>query len=342
MIDVLQTTTLALYPELRDDLTPEQWQSLADGYRSPSKPEEAAEWDKENDQWIHDRIVTRAFGDRALRVFVDVPAEQDDNKLFIALGEFGNGITEPAVHRARVVRDVVSPESTLILLPNDTYDERDNLALTRRELDKLRDQDATPLVERLQSLSEGFEDVAVFGPSQGATLGAIFGAHKNSPVVSLGAIEAPNVVRRPNRLSLAKDFAKSAGHLAENIQANAPQADSAVVERHVGSINALGTLRYGLGLLLPSNLAIAALMKNNNFKFDARRTIERGGSVAHVWTAGSPVSPDVENMRIAEELGSQTRYSSLRLAGETADHSSTNIAAVCVAAMNRAIHARQS
>lgn len=337
MITTVESTTLQHYPELQGELTGEQWESIARGYHTPFAHDEEAAWKQETRDWIDSRIVTRSYGERALRVFVDTPAEADNRKVMVALGEFGNGLTDPAIHRARIVRDAVSPESTMLLMPNDSYEDTNNLDLTHAERKQLLNQEATPLVRRLQALVEGFEDVSIFAPSQGATVGAAFGADKFSPTTAIGAIEAPNVVRRPNRLFLAKDFGGSASHLVENIKINAPQDDSLIVENHAESITALGNVRYGLGIMLPANLAIAGLMKNNDFGFDARRTLERGGSVSHLWTAQSLVSPDAANTRIAEKLASYDTYSALRLQGEIADHSSTNVAAVCVAAMNRAM-----
>lgn len=324
------------YPEITDLVSDQQWEAIIKGYDRGLN---------EVNDWVAAHTTERTYGTAALRVVMERPQDHDTDKVFVALGEFGNGITNAAVERARIVRNATVPEAALVLLPNDSLD-GNVLGLTRRERKQLLRGNADPMVNRVQSLTEEFSDVTIFGPSQGATIGAAYVAHANSPESALAAIEPPNVVRRNHALKLVSDFGQSASMLKQNIGINdAEPTDghaSDVVTQHLNSITPLGTLRYMGGLLLPSNLALRGIMMTDAFQRDISIGLDRGSSVSHVWTKPSLISPRSANSSIAYDLSAYGGYFSQELAGEYADHSSTNVAAVCVAAVSEALKRRRN
>lgn len=334
MSDTLRSSTLEAYPEISDLVRDEQWDEMAKVYRQTAA---------EIQEWMEPRIKLRMCGNRAVRMLIDRPGESDNRSVFFALGEFGNGLTDAVVARALATRNATTPGSTLIVVPNDTYDEMNNLDLTQKERRELK-HGSEPITERLLYMSGVYDDVTLFGPSQGASVGAAFASHKDSPEVALAAIEPPNVVKR-NLLRLGKDFAGSAAHLADNIRINDPEL-TGVAAKHLSSLRATGTARYGLGLLLPSNVALQNVLRTDTFQQDATIALEKGSSVAHVWAEHSLVSPTEKNHAVAYDIsehprGADLRYFSQVLSGEYADHSMTNVAGICVAAVARALELRQ-
>ncbi len=323
------------YPEITDLVSEQQWGAIARGFDRGIT---------EVQDWVSGNTIHRPFGQKVLRIVMEQPRNADPHKIFVALGEFGNGITNAAAERARIVRDVTVPEATLVLLPNNSLG-GNVLDISHSERRQLVHGNADPLVNRVQSITEGFSDVTIFGPSQGATVGAAYIAHPNSPEAALAAVETSNVVRREHTPQLVMDFVRSGAMLKQNIGINDAEPVgghvSDVIAEHLNSITALGALHFMGGLLLPSNLALRGIMMNDVFQQHITAGLDRGSSVAHIWTKKSLISPHGANNGIAYDLGGYSSYFSQELAGEYADHSSTNVAAVCVAAVSQAIKLRR-
>lgn len=278
---------------------------------------------------------------RAFRLFEERPFEWDESQALICLGEFGNGLNHAAVARAIAIRDAVMPNANLLMFPNDCYEDRAFVNLSKDERRRLRHGDPGPMVERVQTTLEkppelqAYETVAVFGPSQGGTIGAAVAADPNSPVVALHTNEAPNVKDR-SRLKLVRNFAGSGAHLKDAIRINGDPELLPIVGHHIDQLTIPGMARFVRGIVLPQNIALAAILRRNSLEDDFEKALYRGGSVVHYWTDKDEVSPADENWEIAHRLSAQPRYDGRQLDGLEADHSSTNVAYIGIAGTRKA------
>lgn len=296
-------------------------------------------FNKENlTAWTDERTVTQEIGGRAFRMLVD-PGE-DDQSVVIAFGEFGNGLDATgAVARARVMREFVNPNATLILQPNSTRNQN-NPNFSRTERKALHHGDPMPIVDRTFVTLEAYgnpSDVVVNGPSQGGVVALAYGAHPSSPAVAVSTMEAPNVADR-SLARLAKDFLGAGPLLKENIADNF-ESDSRFKDELIADLGLVGFIKYGVGLARFDNVALAGLMKYGTAERDTVRILEKNGSVVQAWATGDSVSPVADNRDIAERLQPTNyfRYKGVELEN---DHSMTNLYSVSGALAHYALTLR--
>ena len=291
--------------------------------------------------WTKDRLVIAELGGRSFRMLVDQAEDGNSDEVVLVAGEFANGFMmnngiNPAVVRARAIRDIVAPEATLVMQANDTINEG-NHNLSRDERRRLRSGDAGPLVDRVRRHIGEASRVWAFGPSQGGVVVSAYAAHPDTAITGATVFETPNV-RRRSTLQLGRDFMGSGKHLADQIRLNG-YPDAKIVRAHLNSLTAMGMIRYGAGVVLPQNMAILGIMRAATLEPALLAALRKGAGVTHLWTTGDRVSPDSDNVQIAKgvrALPETGRYESYRFAGDLADHSSTNAIVVCAGGLRRA------
>jgi len=144
---------------------------------------------------------------------VALKGENSDETIVIG-GEFGNGRTLASFTRAMGIRAVLSPEASLVLLPNNTLGEN-NLNLNERERMRLRNGYAFPYSERYRRaighIDASESRLHIVGMSLGATTGAAFARTRDIDLGSATFVESPLLSGSP--LSAAKDFLASGAQL---------------------------------------------------------------------------------------------------------------------------------
>lgn len=297
-------------------------------------------------RWAENRLVIAELAGRAFRMLVDTPEHGDPETVVWVTGEFANGFmmdmdrgVNPAVVRARSIRDIVAPGATLVMSANDTIYE-DNHNLSREERRQLRHGNVSPLFDRVRVHIGEAARVLAFGPSQGAAVVAAYAGHPDTAITGLSVFEAPNVHER-NSLQLGRDFVGSGAHLADQIRLNISPENSELARAHLEALHPRGMVVYGAGIVLPSNLATLGIMRYPTLRLQLDGALNKGAGVTQLWTAGDDVSPDEANQTIAESIAKlpdtmRRRYEALRFGGEIADHSSTNVYTLCAAGLRRA------
>lgn len=261
--------------------------------------------------------------------------DSDNRKLVLALGEFAYGATIPAYARALAIQRATKPDAALMLLANNSFGGKRLLNFSLKERRALWHGDNRPFVERLKTITEGYDEVTIYGPSQGGVIGAGFAADKDTPAMALHVIESPNVEER-TRIGLASDFAGCGADLKTNIGHNG-ESELPIVRYHLDQIGPVGLLQYGAGIFYAPNIALSGIMRRGNLQQQIEATLAKGGSVSHFWTDGDKVSRDEHNQSIANHLAraGHLRYGFERLVG--ADHSITNEILVGIAGVRYAM-----
>lgn len=289
-------------------------------------------------EWVSSHTVRRELAGRAFRLVVDTPKDWDDSVLWVP-AEYANGISIPAVARARVIRAMVNPSAKLIYQPNTTCLE-DNVNLSNSERTRIRHGDASPLIDRARIEIGEAGEVMTFGPSQGAAIVGPYASHPDTALHSMVVFESPTVVDR-SHYELIKAFMTDGKQLAANISLNRQDdAASPLVAAHLESLTARGMMLYGIGAARLDNLAIVGLMRRMRLEYDIRHALDKGAGVAHVWARTGTVSPDEANLNIRTSIEHDrnltTRYVPIRLTGKYADHSATNVYGLAGATMRAA------
>lgn len=314
-------TSSESYRDINAALRPKEHEAI--GMISRVSPREMGDWMERHTQVSH-------LGECAFRAIIAVPDEGDASRVIAVTGEYANGLTIASAARARQIREAVDPSATLVMFVNDSFHEN-NLGFTGAERFALRHGDPSPYTDRMQSILDTFETRLVFGPSQGATTAAAYAARDDVPPMSVAVLEAPNVVER-TKIELLRDFVSSGKSLKHNIAMNGIYGDSALVAAQLDAMTATGTVKYGIGAIRRNNRAILSLMSQNSLPANLKDGLTRGSSVVHSWAKGDMVSPRNDNHVLARRLRQEfpLTYRGFEIYGEQADHSITNVAAVCV------------
>jgi len=264
---------------------------------------------------------------------VALKGENSDETIVIG-GEFGNGRTLASFTRAMGIRAVLSPEASLVLLPNNTLSEN-NLNLNVHELLRLRKGYAFPYSERYRRAIGHIEAsksrLHIVGMSLGATTGAAFARTRDINLGSATFVESP--LLRGSPLSAAKDFLTSGAQLSQNVeisQQNIEDFDA------IAGDGVAGFARFGAGALSPSNIAALELMRKRKTARDINGLIAKHehAGVVTAWGTEANVSPRADNQEIASRHADNPWFQGIEIEG--ADHSVTNAHAVVAALALRA------
>jgi len=170
------------YGGMFGDLTEDDVRNAGTFLQSASSAEMSA--------WSEARTEILEINGQPFRMIVDRGA--DDESAVVVGGEFGNGISPWAVARARVVRDMVAPEATLIYQPNTTFDQP-NMNFSNDERRTLSKGNTLPLLGRLAVVlgeSGNPEDLTFYGPSQGGVTSLSYAAGMEMPA-AVAVVETP-------------------------------------------------------------------------------------------------------------------------------------------------------
>lgn len=164
--------------------------------------------------------------DQDFRMVID--RRENDDKALVVLLEFGTGIVSRLIAKSRVMRDMMDPEATLIVMSSSINGQK-NMNFSKKERSLLKDDKLDPYVQRLITTMESKyvespSDVTVFGPSQGATLGLAYAGNRDVDPIKLAMFKPPNVVER-NNFEMVKSFINAGGNLSEVIAANFTDSD---------------------------------------------------------------------------------------------------------------------
>lgn len=279
------------------------------------------------EQWTYDRTEIHTMpNDRKFRMIVDTPENGDKSKAVVVAGEFGNGATQAVAARARIVRDMVAPEATLIIQPNSTAFSEDNMNLSRKERLAVRDGSVEPFLGRIATVLGTFKDditdLSRYGPSQGAPIVLGFGASNYAPdATAVAVLEAPNVVEK-KIMPLVTDFMTSGNQLEAIIGENFDDPKSPLGLALKDQLTLPGFVRFGLGAVTARNRVIRGVMRHATAEGAMKNILARNGSVVHAWGDVANVSPKEANRAIAANLASNYLYKSYEFNGS--DHSVTN------------------
>lgn len=261
-----------------------------------------------------------------------VPGESPET--IVIGGEYGNGNSLPVYVRALGIRAIVNPESTLVILPNNTVGE-DNLDLTTKERQSIASGNADPYIHRFKKLLESTDTsddqpIHVVGMSLGATIGAALASEADVNTRSLTLVEPPHL-SGGIASSMAK-FVTSGGQLDQNIKMSKQDIEGFDVLDMAGL---RGLVEFGIGSLSRDNLASLSLIRNRDINHDIIWTqdLHPDAGVVNAYGTKAQVSPIAANRRLAERHQS-SRFQSFELTG--ADHSVTNAHAVVAALAKRA------
>ncbi len=321
---------LDVYPELRGYVHQTDFQPIGFEYCRPLSQIE---------QEVRDYTCIRTLGERSFRAFFE-PGESDETLL--VAGEFANGLSLPVVTRAQAIRSAVMPEASLAILPNDSFRER-NLDFSREENAAVSRGDAMPYVDRIRALVGEDSSVTVFGPSQGAVIGAAFASHPDTNVQAFAAVEAPNVVDRSVAV-LTRDFGKSGAFLSRDIELNVGSRRSELVAGHISSLTLAGRARYAIGALSSTNRATVHLLNHATLANQLEALRKKKIGISLTYAELGRVSPGYNNRLAVRNLLSEgyKGYSTLAFEGITVGHSLTNVALIGVAATRLAREAREA
>jgi hypothetical protein len=278
-------------------------------------------------EWARERTeVLPLSNDRSYRMLIDRPEGGDENKVVVVGGEFGNGIKPTHTMRARIVRDLVAPEATLVVQPNPEIDQLDNLNLSGTERLLLRYGRIDPLLGRLANVLSGLNnpsDITFYGPSQGGVLALAYGAHENTPAAGIAVVDTPDVENR-STLKLLKGFAGSGADLKDVIAKNGEGVEGSVFMREtLDGVNLRGLGKYALGLLHKDNLALRGILRRNTAQLHMDQILQKGGSIIHAHGTKDGVSPLDGNRAITSQLAHHDHYRAAEFKDHT--HAMTNL-----------------
>lgn len=270
----------------------------------------------ELESWTDARTETHYVGPLATPYKMIVDHREKDEAVVVT-GEFANGITPHIIARARVVRDMVSPDASLLLQPNAATGQLDNMNFRPSERAAIRQGLLLPFSKRFDRSLEQLGDpdqLTFYGPSQGGTVALEYAAERGGSI-AVASLEAPNIIERSRR-QMAQDFIGCGGLLKEIIQEN--YGDNMA---HAPVLSLMGLAKYAAGIVHPDNRAIIDLLRSGTAPDAIEKILSAQGSVVHAYAEGDKVSPVERNDDIAREFAAQKRYQSVRLEG---DHSITN------------------
>ncbi len=324
------TKVLAVYPELRGHVRQSDFRPI--GFEYCRRVSEIAEE-------LQKYTCVRALGERSFRAFFK-PGESDETLL--VTGEFANGLSLPVVTRAQAIRSAVMPEASLAILPNDSYREP-NLDFSREENAAVSRGDAMPYVDRIRALVGEDSSVTVFGPSQGAVIGAAFASHPDTNVHAFAAVEAPNVIER-STVAMVGDFARSGEFLPRDVELNVGSRRSEITRNQISSLTLAGRARYGIGALRSTNRATVHLLNRATLSDQLEKIQEKHTGISLTFTEHSRVSPGNGNRDALRNLlhKNYAGYRTLVFEGAEVGHSLTNVALIGVVATRLAREAREA
>jgi hypothetical protein len=280
------------------------------------------------EEWADSHTQTFELGNgQAYRMVVDRPSDGDPSKAVIVGGEFGNGIAAPALARARIIREMVDPEATLVYQPNTTFGQS-NANFSREEREKLRHGDITPMIGRIGLALAEFgdpDDLVFSGPSQGGTIALGYASHPDTPAAAVAVIEAPNVSDR-SIFGIARDFVGSGGELKDIVRENYDIPEGAELEAQfaretLDALGVAGMLRFVAGFPRRDNMAMLGAMRIATAESQILDTLRKGGSVVHAYGTVNRVSPAEANAAIKSTVH-EANYIGVEL--RESDHSVTN------------------
>ena len=277
----------------------------------------------------HTRVID--LNDSQVRGVI-VPGESPES--IIIGGEYGNANTLPAYVRAMGIRAIVSPESSLILLPNNTFGEN-NLGFTPQERQEITKGNAEPYTYRFKKLLDRAntpvdQATHVVGMSLGATTGAAFAAEGDVNTRSLTLIEPPHL--SGSIPSIMTKFVTSGGQLDLNVEMSRQGIEDFDT---ISDSGVLSIVKFGLGSLSKDNLASLSLLRNRDIEYDIMwaQDVHHGIGIVNAYGTEAHVSPTKANRILAKRRKSDS-FQSFELTG--ADHSVTNAHAVVAALAKRA------
>ena len=251
--------------------------------------------------WTEDR--TRVFAtpeDRRFRMLVDHPLNGDRDKVVAVFPEFGTNLVPRLVAKSRIIRDTVAPEATLVIQPSSVVGEP-NMNYSGIERRRLYKGDLQPIIGRIaitMDLIGNPSDVTIFGSSQGATIGLGYASHKNTPVVSLAALEIPNIVER-DVAKLGVDFALSGRDLSQVVESNFENHEAPFAAMAEHDTTSLHLAQYVLRSLHLDNFAMVNSMCHATAIPFIEAALDKGSSIVHAWGDQDNVSPAYVNRYIS-------------------------------------------
>ena len=266
-------------------------------------------------EWAEERTEVHYIGaiTRPYRMVIDRRSSTD---AVVVTGEFANGITPHAVARARVVRDMVMPDASLLLQPNAGAGQVDNMNFSRSERATLGRGLLLPLHNRLQKSVKSMgepERLTIYGPSQGGAVALDYAATIDAPAVAI--LEAPNILER-SRVEMTRAFLGCGDLLKEVIKENyGDDMTNAPV------ISIKGLARFVISASHPDNLAMVGVLRTGDARQRMQQILDHNGSVVHAYARGDAVSPVEINDEIADSLKENERYHPALIEG---DHSISN------------------
>jgi hypothetical protein len=273
--------------------------------------------------WTSERIEIPEIGDQRFRMVVD--RGEDEQAAVIVGGEFGNGITPWALARARIVRDMVNPDATLIYQPNTTVGQP-NMNFSSDERRTLHEGGVEPFHDRLDIVldrANAPDDLTFYGPSQGGVVALSYATKQERPV-AVAVVETPNVANR-SQIELLKDFAGSGSQLKQVIQDNYEHPENIqeiFAKETLEGLSIAGMTRFVRGILKADNRAIAGILRRDVAKAHMATILDNKGSIVHSYGTANSVSPIDANRAITQDLSPYARYQGVEMAG--ADHSISN------------------
>lgn len=284
-------------------------------------------------QWSDDNLKVGEVNGQRYRYVHDTPKGWSGNTV-ITQGEFANGLHAGLILRSLVLRHAIDPNSALMISPQQTlFSKGQNFS--REERKRLASGDMLPAIDRIRKPIEaiGQDGLQIlYGPSQVATILTEYAAHpETTSNATLAIVEPPNIVDR-SRTQLVKDFGASGNFLRTNIEANFDPSKSGAIREHILQGIGLKELAlYGIGGARAQNRAMGTAMSAGNLHEALVKVLARGIPVVHAWGEHGALSPDKDNEEIANEiirLHQPRHYAPIRIIGESADLSVTNLYAL--------------
>lgn len=283
-------------------------------------------------EWIDKKTATHHLGERAFQMVVDQPNEGDKSKAVVVPFEFANGITPASVVRARIIRDMVDSNASLVMQPNSTFLQA-NMNYSRIERQRLRRGELDSIMGRIAVTLDSIENpqnLTLVGSSQGSAVVLELANQKDYiPPSAVAVLEAPGVKER-SRLELLRDFLSCGTDLNEVVAENYSDSQHPLLVETLRSFSGKERVRYGLGAVSPGNVATLGILLHSRAQSAMRDIVQGGGAVVHAWGTKDAVSPASDNRAIVQEmneivgLGDEGvgRYTAYELTG--ASHSVSN------------------
>lgn len=294
------------------------WRAVTDQYRSGAG---LAEWAGANAKTLELPSGTQQ------RYVLDIPKDWSGN-VVITPTEYANGLHADAILRALVVRQAFDPTAALYVQPNSSL-AKPVWGFTNEDRRKLWAGNTGPVVDSIRRVTDDLMKeagrVAFFGPSQAGVIAGAYGTHKDTPPAHLTLLETPNTQDRSKAalfLSLMRNSAKLKDNKEHNYQYGGSEALRAQVMRDLGSV---AMAAFGVNIAAPDNLALTGILHRNTLARDITGALAKGNHIVHAWAENSTVSGDAPNTAIAARLAAAENYQAVRITGDHADHSVSNL-----------------